>query len=522
MRSVIALAAVFAVLEGGLGSSASAKTYEVHTCRLPSGIPASTEGWTLQQRRGHVITGDTCRQGGSLYTQFGPGIKYWQPRAWWVFTAPPDTSIDAYVLYRSVRVYTANSPPVWSEYWLFHNSEWVFTDDACNPDYCPRPGSLGAPLDAGNRYAASGPPGLTKLILEIQCWRSDSRGGCPYWDRTALYLFGATVRLNDALPPGVLTMSIPAGPLADAVPISVTGSDRGGGLYRTLLAVDGKVVGSTFFDRDGGRCTTPFRYPVPCKLTGQATMALNTMTLRDGFHRLRAGLQDPAGNIGWSAQRSVLVSNGAAACEFGRGAHLRAGFGRRLRTTSRIPGDHATLVRGRLRSPTRALLPGASVQLVSRDYAGGAWHQVAIRRTDRRGRFRFRVRRGPPRHLRVAYCAPGGGDRADLRLLSRAHGRLRASRRTLNNGQAVTFNGRLTTRPVPREGKLVELQAFFRGRWRTFQTLHTDSHGRFRFHYRFGGTVGTVRYRFRAAVPRETGYPYFPGATNRVGVTVRG
>ena len=46
--------------------------------------------------------------------------------------------------------------------------------------------------------------------------------------------------------------------------------------------------------------------------------------------------------------------------------------------------------------------------------------------------------------------------------------------------------------------------------------------GRWRFPYRFGGTVGRVTYRFRARLPAEGGYPFISGNSRVVEVVVRG
>ena len=51
---------------------------------------------------------------------------------------------------------------------------------------------------------------------------------------------------------------------------------------------------------------------------------------------------------------------------------------------------------------------------------------------------------------------------------------------------------------MPDGGKLIDLQAYYRGGWRTFATPRTDRRGRWSYRYRFGATRGTVRYRFRA------------------------
>ena len=90
------------------------------------------------------------------------------------------------------------------------------------------------------------------------------------------------------------------------------------------------------------------------------------------------------------------------------------------------------------------------------------------------------------------------------------------------NGEQVTFIGRLRGGWVPAAGKLVEVQFFARGRWRTFATTRAATNGRWRYEYRFDGTRGTVRWRFRARIPREVGYPFTPGTSRAVAVTVHG
>ena len=80
----------------------------------------------------------------------------------------------------------------------------------------------------------------------------------------------------------------------------------------------------------------------------------------------------------------------------------------------------------------------------------------------------------------------------------------------------------VTTRPLPSAAKLVEMQAHFRGRWRTFSTVRAHSSGQWRFPYRFGGTVGRVTYRFRARLPAEGGYPFISGNSRVVKVLVVG
>jgi len=115
-----------------------------------------------------------------------------------------------------------------------------------------------------------------------------------------------------------------------------------------------------------------------------------------------------------------------------------------------------------------------------------------------------------------------GSATTDFILLVPANTSIRPDRRRLLNGQRVIFTGRVTTRPLPRVGKLVEMQAYFRGRWRTFSTVRAASGGSWRFPYRFGGTLGRVTYLFRARLPAEGGYPFIGGNSRIVKVVVIG
>ena len=85
----------------------------------------------------------------------------------------------------------------------------------------------------------------------------------------------------------------------------------------------------------------------------------------------------------------------------------------------------------------------------------------------------------------------------------------------------MRFRGRLRGLPVPRRGKLVEIQAFDGGRWRTFALPRSHRDGRFRTSYRLRRTFGPRTFRFRARVRREDGYPYELGFSRPVLVRVR-
>lgn len=145
---------------------------------------------------------------------------------------------------------------------------------------------------------------------------------------------------------------------------------------------------------------------------------------------------------------------------------------------------------------------------------GVAFQPVATLTTSRKGRFTYLVPSGPSRIVRFRYAgAPKVRSQTrDVHVRVRAATKIRVDRRSVVNGEAVNFAGRLRGGFVPPAGKLMELQFFDRGKWRTFRTFPAaPSTGEWSYSYRFDGTRGTRRYRFRVQIPKENGYPFSKG-----------
>ena len=51
------------------------------------------------------------------------------------------------------------------------------------------------------------------------------------------------------------------------------------------------------------------------------------------------------------------------------------------------------------------------------------------------------------------------------------------------------------------------MEIFYLGRWRTIETLRTNSHGRFTYRYTFG-TGRAASYLFRASIQYSHAYPF--------------
>ena len=519
-------------LSGVCPDVAGAGTYTIHSCRFPDGSPASTGGWSVDYRRGDALPADQCAAGGSINVRFGAGTQEAHPTAAWAFGAPPDTRIAAYEIYRHVRVHIGGDP-VASEYTLYHNRIYVFADDSCNPNVCSQLGTPASPRDPANLVRGRGdqrvPAGetLQKLLFWMTCWRSDGGGGCPRWNEPGLYIYAADITLEDSLEPAITSVGgalLSQGEVQGVQSIALNASDRGGGLHRTVVEVDGRVVAEKVFDPNGGHCVPPFSDAVPCRLSGSDQVPIDTRLLTDGAHEVAVRVEDAAGNATRSSTHTIRVDNEGASCPYGDGARLRASLRRkgkgRLRLIQRY--GRRALVKGRLRSADRKPVPQAPVEIRARRRGAGSYSQPRTVTTDRRGRFRLRLRRGPARRIRLSYCAPGGGAQRHLQLVVRAGARLRATPRSLQNGQTVRFSGRLRGAPFPETGVPVALQARAGKRWITFATIRTDRTGRFRHRYTFRATTGHQRYRFRARIGRDSRYPYAPGRSNRVTVHVFG
>jgi hypothetical protein len=186
---------------------------------------------------------------------------------------------------------------------------------------------------------------------------------------------------------------------------------------------------------------------------------------------------------------------------------------------------HGATISGRLRTRDGVPIGGQTVQVERTLHQSGAVAQVIKKvATDARGRFAFRAAAGPSRQLRFVF-----GGAPDVLAVARVTGvrvratsTIHASPRLVARGGRVRFSGRLGLQgaKVPPSGKLVALQAFDRGRWRTFATARArGTKGAWRSSYRFGSTPGAYRVRLR--IRREAVFPYDLGYSRSVTVRVR-
>ncbi len=250
--------------------------------------------------------------------------------------------------------------------------------------------------------------------------------------------------------------------------------------------------------------------------------------LADGAYELRALVADSAGN---ERSTTVDVSGHAAVRQVPARVNTRLVVGQARRSHRVIVNPtvgygRTVVLSGRLTTPGANPVADANIEVWEQaPLPGDQSRRVAVVKTNRGGRFRFKASRGASRTLRFRY--PGTSivraRTSQVTLAVRARTTLRSSRAHVVNGDDITLRGRVLGKPLPTVGKLVQLQAFSRGKWLTFATPRAKpSTGRWSYDYRFTATRGTVRYRFRARIPRESGFPYTSGTSRHVFVTVRG
>jgi hypothetical protein len=493
-------------------------TYATVTCRGGADRTVSIDGWTGS---GFLERRNACGSGGDLSA--GPALRPFAQLegAAWSFTAPPDTRITAFTLFRTVRMEASSS---WAWNWSLLKDRiegvaenYVETCWAMSGCYALGDGTA----RAGSRVERSGLD-----IGALHGWVDCNPGGCPVGSGASLIrIHRADFSLRDVADP--VFSGTPSGDLLDTAnpvsgerSLSFSATDRGGGIYQAQLEIDGRVVVRQTVDDNGGRCRLPFSGAVPCKLAASGTLGYNTARLADGEHSIRLIVND-ATQTNRAAYGPVRVrtANQTTGCVAGAAPGLTARFASTRRSAlTRRRGRPVTLV-----GSLSGAAPGTAVVLLSREVRTGAPRVVAASAvTGTGGAFRLRAPAGRSRTLQVAY-RPAPTERLlrcsrALRLRVPARASLTAQRRALRR---FRMSGRLAGGAVPRRGKLVELQAFERGRWNTFRTLRTRASGRFATTYRFSPASTGRRFRLRVRVRPDASYPFSLGYSRVVSLRVR-
>ncbi|MTD47320.1 hypothetical protein GKE82_24245 [Conexibacter sp. W3-3-2] len=198
-------------------------------------------------------------------------------------------------------------------------------------------------------------------------------------------------------------------------------------------------------------------------------------------------------------------------------------------STRTVRFNRSATLSTRLRTAQGTPIAGATIYLLARSATSTSTsdQQVAAGRTDANGRARITSPKGANRILTAAY-KPQPTDTAwaaktEIKLYVRAASSLRLSRTRMRNGQLLRLSGRVQSRPLPRSGVLVQVQARRKGTkgWKAVAPARRTA-GTWKLSYRFRSTTRTRTYEFRARVLRDSTYSYVTGSSNTRQVRVRG
>jgi hypothetical protein len=547
--------------------AAHAGSATVYQCLGPGGAPAATDLLTLAPGEARVQLAGSCgnpapgwdlRWGSATY----PGDMWATGRARELrLDAPADTTIvSAHIERQMVDVQVVQHPEGATSYGLAYR---LFAADGTQLERCGGVSIAGTEtcqVQADGTKGFPAPsvelPGLSTSALRlaygcatlvpqpaIHCYHSTGREGVG--------LGQLAVRLLDQHDP---TVGWVAGPLvSDPVvrrrELALNAADRGLGLHRARLFVDGRLVEEQPYDRGAAGCrdldpaTSGYEFAsggaCPTASTSR-TLSFGGLPL-DGEHVVRVVVEDATGNQTVALDRTAtfdlpvdelqcaregcVTARPRPGALNGVGASARARLSLAGSRTVRVRYGRRVTIEGRLRGPSGAAIADAMLDVASQTRrVGAAWRPVGQLRTDRRGAFRFTAAPGPSRTLRFAYRARNGdaepAHALDVRLEVAAGLRFRATPGVVGPGGSVRVSGRLLGAGVAR-GTFVELQALDGREWRTFKTLGVRRGGRFAYRYRFRHTSGPARFLWRVHARAQAGLPYAAASSRAAWVRVR-
>jgi hypothetical protein len=265
---------------------------------------------------------------------------------------------------------------------------------------------------------------------------------------------------------------------------------------------------------------------------------IDDAALPPGDYELRASAHDQANNLASTDRRldgqpmrlrlPLRVATAMKAGVVGKRALTRKGKKGKVRRTVLEPRAKVAFGRrvrlgGKLVNRAGHALAGAKVLVYSQPKEGTEQLEDTVT-TNARGRFAYGVEARSSRRFRFVYEGTATilpvEDSATL--LVKGTSTFTAKPTHVLNGGSVTFSGRVRGRPLPAEGKLIEVQVELTGEWQTFRTIRSDSGGMWHLRYRFRRTCGIRHFPFRAHLAGEAGYPLETGNSAALTIRVRG
>jgi hypothetical protein len=316
--------------------------------------------------------------------------------------------------------------------------------------------------------------------------------------------------------------------------IAAEATDKGGGLSEMAVFVNGIATGAPVQEP----CAVVSAHnpsvvgkvavsPTPCPIRAAAEWTLDTQAypFRDGANTVQvcafdfATLGEP--NRSCSDAQSIDVDNSCTPSAIDGGELLSAHFSASHEDSVTVAYGRSATISGRLATNAGDPVRGATL-CVKMQTLGVDSHPASVGTviTDANGAYSYEVKSGPNRQVVIGYRYDSHQLARDVSYYAHVRPSLKRNPPSLPNGRKVHLWGRL---PGPRQGeRVVVLQANAPGskRWITFKRATSNGAGAFHSSYRFSSTTRRTRYRFRALVPRQAGYPWIEGHSKPASVTV--
>jgi hypothetical protein len=392
----------------------------------------------------------------------------------------------------------------------------------------PRP--IGSPRSRFKTFSWRAESRADRLLAELSCARATKRCGRTHLPE--LFVKAARFHVFDASRPAITGLG--GGLLAAPVQrgtqrLTTKARDRGAGIRLLSLGANHKRFDSV---------------EPSCEVAGQLALALSPCpnlvrraisvdTRLPGFHEGENAIAVCAEDYSDAspnqrcARRRVRVDNDCPISDPAPAlsAHLSFAGGR---VTKRVRFGRRPLVVGKLIRRSGGPAMGVQVCVSARPALHNSTERLVAPplRTDALGAISARLGAGPSRIVYLTYWRdPERVVTRAIHLAVKPRVGLRVRPRgELHNGQTLTLRARLVG-PYHGRRAVKFLAKPPGGHWVPFSTdfvKRTDDNGLARVSHTFRRVFGTQRFRFKARVPRQRGYPYLAGDSHVVAKTVSG
>ena len=510
---LLTLLSLMVAFAGVHDEAALGGTYDVYTCREDVRAPLPSTDWSVIGST--KFGGQTdCESTVIRAHPVDPGLTGQDDGGGLRFSVPRPLAIVG-IEYRQLVHTSASLYPPGRWWWDFESRQVTVDGKLSRTGGCP--GLADRCRESYARISYAPPEKLSAIDWLLRC-SPTSLQPCEFDGYLDIAVFDGHFKVDD--PEGPRILGQPSGMMFTGVAnlsgdqtVVFQAADRGSGIYRATVEVDGVVMGESLLGGDAPTCQPPFHVSQPCPLDVTNSVVVDTMRLADGQHEAYLKIYDAGeddavyGPVSFSTANRTLA-NYCANQDASR-------FVMRLPTKA-LPLGRSWWLRGGLKEAIgweALLLDGNSKVSV-----------VGTAVVPATGLVRFRIPEEGNRHLRLAIRPPGSRDRfvcSQPRLLRvKPKLTLSISPKAIANGGSITLGGRLHGNARGRRAIVIQARATGSRRWATVRVVRTKRNGHYGMRYRFRSSTAGTTYVFRSQARGEKGYPYSTGTSPHRRITI--